>query len=361
MFLKNLSLFNFKNYTEAEFQFEQGANAITGENGSGKTNILDAIHYLCLCKSYFHSTDSLNIRHEQGFFSIHGHFDIDGNSEDIFVGLKSGQKKIVKRNQKEYQRLGEHIGFLPVVMVAPVDHELITGSSELRRKLMDSIICQYDRPYLDDLINYNRVLQQRNAMLKQTAKGGVEDPSLWLVWDEQLNHYGARIFAAREHFIERFVPLFNRFYNYLTQEKETVSVKYESQLQKDSLLNLLQRNAQRDRMMQYTTAGIQRDDLELLLNDYPVKRTGSQGQQKSFVLAMKLAQFELMREAKGVKPILLMDDIFDKLDVMRITRLMELVSQDTFGQIFITDTREDHVKEVFKSINVPLQIYPCLK
>jgi len=359
MYLEKLTLFNFKNYPEAEFEFSPQVNALIGLNGSGKTNILDAIYYLCLSKSYFQSADNVSIRHGEAFFSISGQFKLDDRTEDIFVGLKSGQKKILKRNLKEYTKLGDHIGLLPVVIVAPVDQELIIGGSEDRRKLMDSIICQYDHPYLDNLMNYNRALQQRNALLKQSAKTGLEDVSLLQIWDERLSHYADKIYDARQKFIERFIPLVNNFYAYLTNEKEDVSIKYDSQLHADKLEVLLNKNAHRDRILQYTTCGTHKDDLELLLNNHPVKRIGSQGQQKSFVLAIKLAQFDLMRQTKGIKPILLLDDIFDKLDLDRITRLMELVNQDTFGQIFITDTQEKHIKGVFESINTPLKIFNC--
>ena len=359
MFISHLTLFNFKNYSEAEFDFGAGANALTGMNGSGKTNILEAIYYLGLCKSYFHATDSINIRYHESFFSIHGTFDMDGATEDILVGVKSGQKKIVKRNGKEYQRLGEHIGLIPIVMVAPVDQELITGGNEERRKLIDGIICQYDPVYLDDLINYNRILQQRNALLKQDAKTGGVEESLWQVLESQLVNYGTKIFNSRTAFIERFAILFSYYYNYLTQDTEQVNIRYLSRLQNHSFSELLQMNQQRDRIMQYTTTGIHRDDLELLLNDHPVKKAGSQGQQKSVVLALKLAQFDLIRQTKNVKPILLLDDIFDKLDIKRITRLMELVNQETFGQLFISDTNVNHIKAVFESINTPLTVITC--
>jgi DNA replication and repair protein RecF len=359
MYLQHLTLYNFKNYGEAEFDFEPGANAFVGMNGSGKTNILDSIYYLCLCKSFFHSTDSLNIRHNESFFSIAGKFDLEGSNEDIFVGMKAGQKKIVKRNLKEYSRLSEHIGLLPIVMVAPADQELISGSGEERRKLMDGMICQFDYAYLDNLVNYNRILQQRNAFLKQSYKSNSTDLSLIQVWDEQLSTYGTRIFEARKEFIDRFVPVFKRYYTYLTDGNELVSLNYDSKLHGNSFADLLASSLSRDRSLQYTSTGIHRDDLELLLNNYSVKKIGSQGQQKSFVLAVKLAQFELMKIAKGLKPILLLDDIFDKLDLNRITRLMELVSEDTFGQIFITDTNESHIRSVFETINTPLNVFSC--
>lgn len=359
MFLKSLTLFNFKNYGEAELTFAEGVNAFTGNNGSGKTNILDAIYYLCLCKSYFNSSDTHSIRHGESFFSIKGAFELNEKEEEILVVVKSGQKKTIKRNQKEYPRLGDHIGLLPVVMEAPVDQELIIGGSEERRKLMDSIICQYDHNYLDDLIAYNRVLQQRNALLKQTARGAKTDPSMWQVWDEQLAGYGHKVFDARKEFVKNFLPIFRESYSYLTQEKESANIDYVSSLEKENMENLLSMSLQKDLALQYTSAGIHKDDLQFTLNDHPVKRVGSQGQQKSVILALKLAQFQIIKSACGLKPILLLDDIFDKLDLNRITRLMELVSKETFGQLFLTDTQEEHVKSVFETIGVPLKVFPC--
>ncbi len=359
MYLSRLTLFNFKNYAEAEYNFGAGANAFTGNNGSGKTNILDAIHYLCLCKSYFNATDTHSVKHGESFFSISGSFDMEDTTEEIVVLVKTGQKKSVKRSQKEYQRLGDHVGLLPVVMEAPVDQELIIGGSEERRKLMDAIICQYDHAYLDDLVAYNRVLQQRNALVKQSSKGGFADPGLWQVWDEQLALYGHRVFDARTRFMEQFLPLFSSSYQYLTGENEVAAISYNSQLAEERLENILTRNLQKDLALQYTSSGIHRDDLVLTLNGHPVKRIGSQGQQKSVILALKLAQFHIIREAKGIKPILMLDDIFDKLDLQRITRLMELVSKETFGQLFLTDTSEEHVQKVFATIGVPLNTIPC--
>ncbi len=361
MHLRRLTLFNFKNYAEAEFSFSEGANAFTGKNGSGKTNILDAIHYLCLCKSYFNSSDSLTIMHGQPFFSINGNFELHGKEEEILVLVKTGQKKSVKRNQKEYTRLGEHIGLLPVVMEAPVDQELIRGGSEERRKLMDSIICQYNHRYLDDLIAYNRVLQQRNALLKQSAKGQIADASLWQVWDEQLCFFGEKVHAERKEFMERFLPLFKASYNFLTNNQEEAGLSYISSLDQEKLQDTLRRNQQKDQVLQYTSAGIHKDDIMMTLNEHPARKTGSQGQQKSIIIALKLAQFQVIKETMGLKPILMLDDIFDKLDINRITRLMELVSKETFGQLFITDTEEEHVRKIFSSIGVPLKTFACDK
>lgn len=357
MFLRRLTLFNFKNYSEAEFNFSEGANALTGANGSGKTNVLDAIHYLCLCKSYFGAGDRLSVRHNAGFFSISGTFMVENSEEEILVNFRQGQKKIVKRNQKEYSRLGDHIGLLPLVMEAPVDQEIIHGGSEERRRFMDPIICQYDHQYLDALMNYNRVLQQRNAFLKQSAHGN-PDLTMREVWDEQLGTLGTVIHAARRKFIASFTGLFARYYDYLSGEKERAEVTYSSQLDQKTMQQLLGENLHRDTVMQFTTAGVHRDDLQLLMDGHPVRRLGSQGQQKCVVLALKLAQFQMIRDARGMKPILMLDDIYDKLDAFRITRLMELVSQDTFGQIFLTDTNEEHVSGIFKRLDIPLQVFP---
>lgn len=357
--LDRLTLFQFKNYAEAEFQFGNGANALTGPNGSGKTNVLDAIHYLCLCKSYFNASDSHTCRFGEQFFSVSGTFHRDDEQVDVLVSVKSGQKKTVKKNHKEYSRLRDHIGLLPVVMVAPVDQELITGGSEERRKLMDGIICQYDQDYIDDLIAYNRILQQRNALLKQVARGAASDASLWQVWDEQLAHFAGRVYKARTEFIDRFLPYFEKCYAFLTGESEKAGVKYLSSLAETDLQTLLIQNLQKDLSLQYTSAGVHKDDLQLSLNDHPIRRIGSQGQQKTLVLALKLAQFSLMKESGRTTPILLLDDIFDKLDLGRITRLMELVSKDSFGQIFLTDTQEEHIRNVFSAIGVPLKIFNC--
>ena len=282
-------------------------------------------------------------------------------ADEVFIGMKSGSKKVVKRNHKEYQKLSEHIGLLPVVMVAPVDQVLITGSGEERRRLMDSIICQYNHHYLDVLVSYNRILQQRNSLLKSTPRGMMPDASLLQIIDEQLSNAGSHIFQVRKEFIDRFIPVFNKYYSFLTDDKEQVGVEYVSKLSEQPMLELLRSSIHKDLALQYTSVGIHRDDLELLLNNHSVRKIGSQGQQKSFVLAIKLAQFELISEYSGVKPLLLLDDIFDKLDVFRITRLMELVSNDTFGQIFITDTTDTHIREVFEKINVPLKIFNCSK
>lgn len=357
MYLSRLHVFNFKNYTEAELEFSSGANCFSGNNGSGKTNLLDAIHYLGLCKSYFNPVDSQNIKHEESFFVVQGNFVHKGNENQVYCGLKRNQKKKFSFNKTEYSRLSDHIGLIPVVMISPTDHELITGGSEERRKLADSIISQYNKLYLDDLIAYNKALSQRNSLLKQFERNGGFDYSSLEIWDEQLITYGNRIHAERVSFISEFLPLFRNIFNYIADGSEKVEMEYSSQLNQDSFDDLLRQYRERDRIVQFTTAGIHKDDLEMKIHDHPIKKFGSQGQQKSFLIALKLAQFQFFSMKKGVKPILLLDDIFEKLDESRVTKLMELVSKENFSQIFITDTHSRRVTDIFENINIPVKMF----
>ncbi|MEO8087782.1 MAG: DNA replication/repair protein RecF [Bacteroidota bacterium] len=357
MHLKKLSLINFKNYPEAEMSFSGDANAFVGNNGSGKTNLLDAIHYLSLCKSYFNPADNQNIRHAADFLLVQGTYELSGREELIHCGLKRNARKVFKRNNKEYERLADHIGLLPVVMISPVDSMLITEGSEERRKFIDSIISQYDKRYLDDLISYNKIVAHRNALLKQFAQSRSFDAASLEVWDEQLVPLADKLFVKRHEFISRFGPIFQQHYNYITDAKEDVSVLYESHLEEGNFTATLSAALEKDRMMQYTTKGIHKDDLVFSLGDYPVKRFASQGQQKSFLIALKLAQFQFIKEITGVKPILLLDDIFDKLDDSRVTRLMELVSKESFGQLFISDTHPERVQKIFHDIGIPIRVF----
>ena len=358
MHLKKLSLLNFKNYREAGIDFDEGVNAFVGGNGEGKTNLLDAIHYLSLCKSYFNAIDGQNIKQHEEFFILQGVFDLDGIDENISCGLKRGQKKTFKRNQKEYNRLSEHIGLLPVVMISPTDTNLITDGSEERRKFPDSIISQFDRNFLEDLISYSRALMQRNTYLKRAAQSRSFDLDALEIWNEQLTNSGVRIHAARQRFIKDLIPIFRYYYNFIAGEKESVDIRYESHLNDGDFKTLLAESTDRDRILQYTSVGPHKDDLIFIINGFPVKRYASQGQQKSFLIALKLAHFNFVSKQKGIKPILLLDDIFDKLDDDRVGKLMELVSQDNFGQIFITDTHPERLLSIFENIGVAIKSFP---
>ena len=301
MHLKKLSVLNFKNYPEAELLFSSHINCLTGNNGEGKTNILDAIHYLSFCKSFFNPIDSQNILHESPFFLIQGLFQIENQEDDIYCGLKRNQKKQFKRNKKEYARLAEHIGLYPLVMISPADSELITEGSESRRKFIDSVIAQFDRDYLENLISYNKVLSQRNALLKQFGDSRQFDKTSLEIWDIQLIDYGKKAHKKRQDFINSFIPIFQKYYELISGGREQVGMDYISHLNEHPFIDVLEKALNRDRAMEYTTVGIHKDDLEFTINGYPLKKYASQGQQKSFLIALKLAQFDFIKSIKKVK------------------------------------------------------------
>jgi DNA replication and repair protein RecF len=357
MYLKKLSILNFKNYPEAELQFSGHINCLVGNNGEGKTNILDAIHYLSFCKSFFNPVDSQNILHEAPFFLIQGTYDIESKEEEIYCGLKRNQKKQFKRNKKEYQRLADHIGLFPLVMISPADSELITEGSESRRRFIDSVIAQFDKEYLDCLISYNKVLSHRNALLKQFSDSGRFDRESLDLWDMQLINYGAVGYEKRTDFINLFIPIFQKYYELISGGREQVGIEYISHLNTASFQEVLDKALSRDRAMEYTTVGIHKDDLGFTLNGYPLKKYASQGQQKSFLIALKLAQFDFIKNIKKITPILLLDDIYDKLDDLRVKQLMELVCSDNFGQLFITDTHLTRLAELFKTTGADFKVF----
>lgn len=323
----------------------------------GKTNLLDAIHYLAFCKSYFNVSDSQNIRHEESFFVLKGEFDKGGEHSEVYCGLKRNQKKVFRRNKKDYERLSEHIGMFPLVMISPSDSDLINGSSELRRKFLDGIISQYDKLYLDKLISYNQVLKHRNALLKHFHDNRNFDSETLEVWDDQLVMYGRFILERRLEFLRRFIPLFNHHYRFISDSKEEVSLDYENSLGEKDFKTALLSALPRDRQVHYTTVGPHKDDLEFLLGDHSLKKFASQGQQKSYLLALKLAQFEFIKEEKLTTPLLLLDDIYDKLDEERFTRLMEMVSGPGFGQVFITDTHPERMEQLLNKKNIQNKIF----
>lgn len=357
MWLKNITLLNFKNYSSAELSFSKTVNAFVGNNGAGKTNLLDAIHYLCLCKSYFNPIDSQQIKASEDLFLIQGDFDRKEKNEKITCGLKRNQKKQFKRNKKEYDKLANHIGLFPLVMISPYDVNLIMDGSEERRRFIDNVISQTDTEYLDELIVYNKHLLNRNALLKQVAATRKLDVALLEIMDEQLIQSGNKIFAKRKQFLLDFIPLFNKHYDYITDHAEPVALSYQSQLNEETFDKLLTQSIEKDRILERTTTGIHKDELLFTIHDMPLKKFGSQGQQKSFLIALKLAQYSYLQKFKGFKPLLLLDDIFDKLDNLRIHKLMDMVSHHDFGQIFITDTGKERVLSVFNEIKVEVTLF----
>lgn len=357
MWLQKLSVINFKNYSEVELAFSDTVNAFTGNNGAGKTNLLDAIHYLSLCKSYFNPIDSQQIRQGEDLFMIQGMFQKDHKDELIYCGLKRAAKKKFKRNKKEYQRLADHIGLFPLVMISPNDISLIIEGSEERRKFIDNVISQTDGLYLDELINYNRNLINRNALLRQIASSGNLDTALLEIYDDQLVLSGNKIFEKRKAFMQEFREIFNKHYQYLSEDAEQVELVYDSPLLQDDFSKILKRNLERDRILERTSSGIHKDELSFSIHGMALKKFGSQGQQKSFLIALKLAQYTFLHKLKSFKPLLLLDDIFDKLDDSRTTKLMKMVSDKDFGQIFITDTSRNRIEAIFTELNIPVNIF----
>ncbi len=358
MYLKDISLTNFKNYTGSEFSFSDKINCFAGYNGVGKTNLLDAIHYLSFCKSFFNPADIQNIRHGEDFFHVQGNF-VKNDDTSVLVQCiqKRNHRKRFLANKKEYDRMADHIGNFPLVMISPYDRDLINDGSEIRRKYIDSVISQFDKLYLDDLIQYQKALAQRNALLKAFADGRKFSTAELETWDEQMIGRGTEIFDRRKKFLEQFVPIFRHYFTFISGEKEGVDVIYLSQLQESPLRDLLKSSIARDRAAQFSTAGIHKDDLDFLISDHAVKKFGSQGQQKSFVIALKLAQFDYTKKIKGFKPILLLDDIFDKLDDLRVKQLISLVSKNSFGQVFITDTSEERLRAIFEALPIDHKIF----
>jgi DNA replication and repair protein RecF len=357
MYLQQLSVLNFKNYTEAELTFSEGVNVFAGNNGAGKTNMLDAVHYLSLCKSYFNPIDSQQIKQDTDFFMVSGVFNKNDRQDTVACAVKRNQKKQFKHNKKEYPRLADHIGKYPLVMISPYDISIIIEGSEERRKFIDNVISQTDNRYLDELIIYNKVLASRNAFLKRIAETGRYDPSLLEVLNEQLVASGSKIFAKRKAFMETFTPIFNQHYQFLSDSAEVVELIYESQLLDNDFEALLIKSTERDKILERTTMGIHKDDLQFTIHGMPMKKFGSQGQQKSFLIALKLAQNSFLYKQTGFKPLLLLDDIFDKLDDLRITKLMQMVSDHNFGQVFITDTSAKRATDVFKEIKVDFKLF----
>ena len=350
MIIKNLAVVNYKNLIQADLQFSSKLNCLIGNNGVGKTNLLDCLFYLSFCKSCFNLPDSQNVRHSEDFFVIQGKYELNGEPEEMYCGFKSGHKKIFRRNKKEYERLSDHIGLLPLVIISPADGVLIQGGSEERRRFMDSVISQYDRQYLDWLLKYNRALLQRNNLLKYFAANHSFDADSIEVWNEQLIHTGEKIFNKRVDFLKALLPVFQKYYDFNSQNHEVVKLEYVSQLANNDFRTLLEESVAKDRLLQYTSCGIHKDDLDLKIEDFAIKKLGSQGQIKTFLISLKFAQFDFIRSVNTVKPILLLDDIFDKLDSSRVEQIVKLVSDSNFGQIFITDTNREHLDGIIREV-----------
>lgn len=357
MYLESLSLLNFKNLEEVDIQFSPDLNCFIGNNGAGKTNLMDAIYYLSFCKSFLNPVDSMNIRHGEEFFVIQGKYSRKGTEEIIHCGLKQGQKKSFKRNKKEYQRLSEHIGLLPLIVITPSDADLIMGGSEERRRFLDSLISQYDTQYLDALVRYNRALLQRNKLLKLFAAERYFSEESLEVWSDQLAHYGEQIHTKRVEYIARLEPIFQHYYELISSGKEQIAMTHESQLYEGDFSTQLKESIERDRMLQYTSVGVHKDDILFKLGDFPIKKLGSQGQKKTYLVAMKLAQFDFIKTMAGMTPILLLDDIFDKLDKSRVEQIVKLVADEHFGQIFMTDTNREHLDQIIRELQADAKIF----
>lgn len=356
MILENISIINYKNIKGVNLDLSPKINCLIGHNGVGKTNFLDAIYYLSFCRSANNPIDSQIIMHDENFFMLEGNYRTEqGDIENIYCGMKRGTKKHFKRNKKEYKRLSQHIGLVPLIYVSPSDSSLIEGGSEERRRLMDVVISQYDHSYIELLSNYNKALQQRNALLKMEEK---PDSSLLDIWEQEMARNGELLFQKRLAFVDELVPVFQQIYQQISGQREIVSLRYISHCQRGPLLDVIQRDRFKDRAVGYSLHGVHRDDLEMLIGDFQMKREGSQGQNKTFVLALKLAQFDFLRRTSSTTtPLLLLDDIFDKLDAQRVESIVQLVSGDNFGQIFITDTNRDHLDKILSKSDGEYKIF----
>ena len=364
MILEKLSLINYKNIREATLELSPKINCMIGRNGVGKTNILDAVYFLSFCHSASNPVDSALIRHDEDFLFVEGEYSASDISPSTFnpppstmisCGMKRGSKKHFRRNKKEYRRLSEHIGLIPLVMVSPADTLLIDGGSEERRRLMDMVISQYDHTYMEAVSRYNKALQQRNAMLKLEEE---PDPEIIGLWEEQMAIEGERIYQRRQSFVSELTPIFQHYYERISDNREQVAIDYVSHCQRGPLLEVIRRDRQKDRIMGYSLHGTHRDDLVFSLGGHPIRREGSQGQHKTFVIALKLAQFDFLKRTNGGNtPILLLDDIFDKLDSSRVEEIVKLVAGEEFGQIFITDTNREHLDQILAASSHDYKIF----
>ena len=357
MILKSITLTNYKSFSAKTVDLDPKINCFIGSNGVGKSNVLDAIYHLSFGKSYFNPISSQNIKHGEDFFAIKGSYKNESKEEVVIINFKKNDKKVIKRNNKKYEKFSDHIGFIPLVIISPSDRNLIAEGSDIRRKFIDSVISQSDKKYLENLINYNKILTQRNSLLKLIFKNKNFDKQTIQVYDSQLESIGEKIHMKRKMFLNDFIPVFKDKYKSISNNNEDVDIRYKTDLEFDKLSVLLQENIEKDMFLQYTSKGVHKDDLVFNINDYSVKKFGSQGQQKSLLIALKLAQFDFLKSQNKNNPILLLDDIFDKLDKNRVKQIINLVSADDFGQIFISDTDEERTLESIKEINNSNKIF----
>ena len=357
MILKSITLTNYKSFSAKTVDFDPKINCFIGPNGIGKSNVLDAIYHLSFGKSYFNPISSQNIKHGEDFFAIKGSYKNESKEEVVIINFKKNDKKVIKRNNKKYEKFSDHIGFIPLVIISPSDRNLIAEGSDIRRKFIDSVISQSDKKYLENLINYNKILTQRNSLLKLIFKNKNFDKQTIQVYDSQLESIGEKIHMKRKMFLNDFIPVFKDKYKSISNNNEDVDIRYKTDLEFDKLSVLLQENIEKDMFLQYTSKGVHKDDLVFNINDYSVKKFGSQGQQKSLLIALKLSQFDFLKSQNKNNPILLLDDIFDKLDKNRVKQIINLVSANDFGQIFISDTDEERTIESIKEINNSNKIF----
>jgi len=356
MIIERISILNFKNIEEAELSFSPKMNYFFGNNGMGKTNLLDALYYLSFTKNHTNLLDFQLIRHDKDFCVLQGYYCDNDIKEEVYCGIKHKQRKVFKRNKKEYDRLSEHIGLIPMVMISPEDTELIQGGSSERRKFVDMIISQYDKKYLHFLIHYNKVLQQRNSLLKERAV--LSDNSLFDVLDEQLASDGEIIYQKRKAFVSDFCPIFQKYHQAISDGNESVDLRYDSQLSdSQSLLHALREKRETDKILGFTSTGIHKDDFLFQLGDYLIRKIGSQGQNKTYLIALKLSQFQFLLQRNASVPILLLDDIFDKLDANRVERIIQLVTNEEFGQIFVTDTNRKFLDEILSGMKFDYKLF----
>ncbi len=357
MYLKQLSLTQYKNIRSKTFDFNPKINCFVGDNGKGKSNILDAIYHLAFGKSYFNPIASQNIQLGEDFFVVEGRYEREEREEKIVCSLKQGQKKVMKRNGKVYEKLSDHIGLIPTVIISPADRDLIAEGSSTRRKFMDGVIGQTDAVFLQNLIEYHKILSQRNALLKFFALNNTFESDTLAVYNDQLSQRSSALYEKRKAFMETFIPVFNTRYQDISEGNERVDLEYESQLHQNSHKALLESNLEKDKILQYTSTGIHKDDINFLLEAQPIKKFGSQGQQKTFLIALKLAQFDFLKKQTGGAPLLLLDDAFDKLDQKRVTQIISLVDQNDFGQIFLTDTHEERTLNALQSLKSSYELF----